>query len=136
MDEQGAAKAAEPTVEDRARAAEERARALEGRLEIERTARRMGIVDEDAAYRLLDNDRLQWDDAGRPRNVEALLRDLIAERPWLRMEGATASEASASPANPSGGGGRRLTREAIRRMTSDEINAQWDAVVAALRTGI
>ena len=134
---------------ERARAAEERARLLEVRLEVERCARRAGVVDEDAAYRLMDLQELEYDAAGKPANVEELLQKLLETRPWLRTgahtgaspdafgktDGASAngSVAGASPANPPRDAVRAMTRDAIRRMTPDQINANWEAVEAALR---
>ncbi len=53
------------------------------RMEIERQARRLSIVDEDAAYRLLDAAKLEYDDDGKPANVEALLKDLARAKPYL-----------------------------------------------------
>lgn len=115
--------------DERARAAEERARWLEVRLEAERCARRLGVVDEDAAFRLLDRDRIECDEAGRPVNVDRLMKELVEQRPWLARP-----ESSVSVANPPRDGFRTLSVEAIRRMSPDEINDNWDAVQAALRT--
>jgi predicted phage gp36 major capsid-like protein len=126
---------------ERARAAEERARSLEVRLQVERCARRAGVVDEDAAYRLMDLQELEYDAAGRPANVEELMQRLLEARPWLRRggagpDGAPAAgpgAAGASPANPPRDAVRSMSRDAIRRMTPDQINANWEAVEAALR---
>lgn len=122
--------------EERAHLAEERARELETRLEVERLARRMGVVDEDAAYRLLELDRVERDETGRAVGVEQALQELIRSRPWLlgHQEGPSpADTAHASPTNPSRDAARRLTREAIRRMTPEQINANWEAIEAALQ---
>ncbi len=53
------------------------------RMEIERQARKLAIVDEDAAYRLLDAARIEYDAGGNPSNVEALLKDLVKAKPYL-----------------------------------------------------
>ena len=132
MDDETAPPGDQEVTDVRARAAEERAHLLETRLHVERAARRMGLVDEDAAFRLLDLDRIEFDAAGQPANIEALMQELLERRPWL---GAGAFSNRASPTNPSRDGQRTLTRDAIRRMSPDEINANWDAVAAALRSG-
>lgn len=126
--------------EERARAAEERARLLEVRLAVERWARQAGVVDEDAAFRLLDLERLEFDDGGTPTNVEQVLGQMLEERPWLRgtherePQSDTAGDSDpASPANPPREDSRLLTIEAIRRMSPEEINANWTAIEAALR---
>lgn len=119
-------------LEARIRQAEERAQMLETRLIIERCARRAGIVDEEAAFQLLDLGRLERDADGRPTNIEPLLADLVQRRPWLRSA-SQQTPTEPTPANPSRDTVRRLTRDAIRRMTPEQINANWEAVEAALR---
>lgn len=59
-------------------------RALLIRAEVERQARTLGIVDEDAAYRLLDLDALAFGDDGAPTNVEKLLKALLEAKPYLK----------------------------------------------------
>lgn len=44
---------------------------------------RLGIVDEDAAIRLLDPEEIEYDAAGKPTNLLPLLKELIKERPYL-----------------------------------------------------
>ena len=56
------------------------------RIEVERQARRLNIVDEDAAYQLLDKGAVVFDSAGKATNVETLLKALIAARPYLAGE--------------------------------------------------
>jgi hypothetical protein len=127
MDEGQALRESLEETEHRARTAEERARSLEVRLEVERFARRAGIVDEDAAFRLLDTGRVEYDATGKPTNVETLVRELAEARPWL-VEGR-----AGSPMNPPRDDFRTLTVEAIRRMTPEQINANWEAIQAVLR---
>ena len=121
-----------PDPAERLRAAEERARMLELRLAVERSARRAGVVDEDAAFQLLDRSRVEWDETGAPANVETLLEELLRRKPWLRQPREVPAPA-VNLTNPAREAPRRLTREAIRRMTPEEINANWEAIEAALR---
>ncbi len=58
-------------------------RELLTRSAIERQARVLNIVDEDAAYRLLDLGTLEFNDAGEPTNVEKALKKLIEAKPYL-----------------------------------------------------
>lgn len=69
------------------------------------SAQRLGLVDPEAAYRLLDRAAVEFDDDGRPRNIEQLLRDLVKTRPWLA--GQTA--ASGLTTNPATGQTRTAT---------------------------
>jgi len=53
------------------------------RYEVMLAASRLGIVDPEAAYRLLDVADLEFEDDGRPKNVEQALRALIKAKPYL-----------------------------------------------------
>ena len=97
--------------------------------EASRAARALGLVDEEAAVRLLDRSGVELDAAGKPTNLEALLADMARKRPWLAGQPPAPASTAANPALPRPG----LTRDDVRRMTAEQINANWDAVQAALR---
>jgi len=111
---------------------EQERRDLRLRLEVEREARRMGIVDEDAAFRLLDTASIKFDDAGMPTGVDKALKALTEARAWLIQAPSAPPVPATSPTNPPRPGGTPLTRDDIRRMTPEQINANWDAVQAAM----
>jgi len=46
-------------------------------------ALRLGYADPVDAYSLIDRASLEFDDNGKPRNVDKLLTDLIAAKPYL-----------------------------------------------------
>ncbi len=99
---------------------------------VERTAQRLGIVDGDAAYRLLDSSAVEFDDSGKPTNVQALLEGLLESRPWLKGgagQPTTTGGSASAPARSREGG---LTVEAIRKMSRTEIMQRMDEVTAAL----
>jgi hypothetical protein len=50
---------------------------------VERQARKLRLVDEDAAYRLMDLDALEFDESGLPTNVDAVLKALAKAKPYL-----------------------------------------------------
>jgi phage I-like protein len=50
---------------------------------------RLNIIDAEAAVKLLDRSTLELDEEGNPKNVEAALRDLIKERPYLAPKAPT-----------------------------------------------
>jgi exonuclease VII large subunit len=58
-------------------------RTLRTRLAVERQARAMRLVDEDAAYRLLDQAAITYGEDGEPTNVPDLLKALVKARPYL-----------------------------------------------------
>jgi hypothetical protein len=68
-------------------------------------AQRLGLVDPEAAYKLLDLASVEFDDDGKPKNLEKLLRDLVRARPWLAGQGV----ASIGATNPALGGAQRGT---------------------------
>jgi len=85
-------------------------------------AREMGIVDPDAAYRLLDLAEVEYDESGRPANIERLLRELVRKRPFLVGN-------SASATNPS-----RTTislEEAVKSGDLEAINRAFEAALRA-----
>lgn len=62
---------------------QERLRQQGVRSEVAMASAKLGIVDAEAAYRLLDTNDLDFDDKGNPTNVEQALKNLTRERPWL-----------------------------------------------------
>jgi phage-related minor tail protein len=46
-------------------------------------AYKLGIVDADVAYRLLDTEAIEYDANGEPTNLEDLLKALLAEKSYL-----------------------------------------------------
>ena len=112
-------------------------------------AARLGIVDVDAASRLLDTSALDYDESGNPTNADALLAAMLEQRPWLRGAQMTPA-APTSPAHPfrpsaglpaaparsatQGGANGGLTREIIERLTPREYQLRRDEVQDWLRT--
>ncbi len=82
-------------------------------------AAKLGIVDPDAAWKLLDRSELQYDANDKPSNTELLLQGLLKEKPYLAGGGSSAM-------NPSKA--RKFTKAEIERMTPAEINKNWDAI--------
>lgn len=99
---------------------------------IAQEASKHGIVDADAAARLLDTTALEYDeDSGKWVGIPDALRDLALERPWLVQTGSVPAK-DANPANPARRRSR-VTREQLARMTQSEIDAlPWEDVQAAL----
>jgi hypothetical protein len=95
--------------ETKAQAAEARLRETVTRLEVERQARKLGIVDEDAAYRLLNTSAITLDDDGKPSNIEALLKDLVKAKPYLAAQPAASSGSPTNPARTGAGASDAFT---------------------------
>lgn len=66
------------------------------RYEVEKQAAKLGIIDPDAAARLLDASELEYDESGIPSNAAKLLEKLVKNKPYL----APAQSQSGEPATP------------------------------------
>lgn len=70
------------------------------RYEVMLAAGRMGIVDPEAAYRLLDLASIEFDADGRPQAIDKALTELVQQKPYLRVQ-----VSSGNPTNPARAGG-------------------------------
>lgn len=117
----------------RAEAAEAKVKATQVQIEIERQARKLKIQDEEAALKLLDHTLIKYDDGGKPTNVEALLTDLVKAKPYLIGTTSVIDGGSAgNPGRQQGG----LTVADVKKMTRAEVDANYEAVRAALARGV
>jgi hypothetical protein len=94
-------------------------------------ASRLGVIDPDAAYRLLDLKQVEFDEDGKPINLEKVLRELIAAKPYLISSGGTPS-----PTNPAQGrvsGQQVFSRSQLR--DPKFFAANRDAIMQAMREG-
>lgn len=110
---------------------------LKTRNEVERLARKMGIVDEDAAYRLLDTASLKLDEDGNLTNAEEVLKALVEARPFLVAQDGGTLLPNVSPANPGRNPSNRagrFTQEQIRDPAFFKANEA--AIDAAYRAGL
>lgn len=96
---------------------------------VERAATKMGIVDSDAAYKLLDLDQLETDDSGNPKNMDALLRALVAKRPYLQ------GSPPVSPTNPNLNHSRGTGIRASQLSDIDYWEKNKAAIHEAMRNG-
>ena len=97
-------------------------------LQVQAAAQKVGIVDAEVALALVRSG-IEFNDDGVPQGVEAALTALAQAKPFLK-----AQSGGGSPTNPPRAGAT-LTKEAISKMTPDQINANWPAVQAALEKG-
>lgn len=120
----------------------EAVKSLNLQMAVERTARRLGVVDEEAAFALMDKSKIEYGEDGKPNGdtVQQSIESLLAAKPWLKPAPTPAPAApnspSLTPANP----GKTpitgtLTSEDIKKMSQSEINARWAEVSLALQSG-
>jgi hypothetical protein len=70
----------------------EKQKEISAQYEVAIVAGKLGIVDPDAAYKLLDKSKLTIDEkTGKPTNTEQLLKTLLTEKPWLAGTGTSSS---------------------------------------------
>lgn len=88
----------------------------------------------------IQGSELELDDEGRPTesSLKAQLKEIKEKYPDLFGKGATPpgvppAPPSGTPTNPAKGS--PLTPESVAAMSTDEINARWDEIQAALRSG-
>ena len=104
------------------------------RYEVQIAATRLGIVDADAAVKLLDWTALEYGDDGAPQDIDRALKTLIKARPYLAGVPATPQMAATN-------GATRTQVPGQRTYTTAELNdytfyAQHrDDIVAAMREG-
>ncbi|MEJ5222841.1 MAG: phage scaffolding protein [Anaerolineales bacterium] len=80
---------------------------------IENAAAKLGIVDPEAAWKLIDLKEVDFDDDGKPKNVETLLKALIQKKPYLANNPQFARSAGAG--NGAGGKAHYSMNDFIRR---------------------
>lgn len=109
---------------DRARAENEAARAqleaLQKQIRGERlqnavmsSASKAGVVDPEAAFRLLDLDAIEYDESGTPSNLDSVVKQLIKSRPYLKPQ-----PSAGNPASPGRG------REAQQKTSDQDLHRQ------------
>lgn len=90
-----------------------------------------------AADALLASGLVEFNDDSSAKDLQGAVQKLVEKYPLLKAAGTTGSNTtgttnSGGTTNPARQGGNALTREAIARMTPDEINANWERVQAVL----
>lgn len=72
------------------------------RYEVERVASTLGIIDPDAATKLLDWSQIEYEEDGTVKNADKLLAALVKQRPWLKPVPTPEPEAEqkVTPAQP------------------------------------
>lgn len=70
---------------------------------VQAAATRAGAVNPEVVYRLLDADALELDSDGRPKNVEAAVKALLKENPYLARTNGSADGGAGGQQRNSGG---------------------------------
>ena len=135
----GPGTAAGEDLAQRAAAAEKecaRLRSAVQRAHILLAAQKVGVIDPDAAWRLLDASAITLGEDGAVTNAEDLIHALVREKPYLMAPGGGAAGSGMSPANPGrgrGGSTPTFTRGQLRDF--DFYQANRAAIEQAAREG-
>jgi hypothetical protein len=107
------------------------------RLTVERTARQLGIIDEEAAWALIDRKPIVFDSDGvpDPATVKATLETLVASKPWLKAPPAPPMAPQTQATNPAASRSTKLTNETLKQMSTDEVNSRWVEIQEYLKSG-
>jgi FKBP-type peptidyl-prolyl cis-trans isomerase len=85
--------------------------------EVVRQASKLNIIDVDAASRLIDGSRIDYDENGQPTNIPDLLKDLVKQRPWLAGKGQLPSSGGATnPSRSQTSGPQEITKEYVAQI--------------------
>lgn len=96
--------------------------------EVFKQASKLNIIDVDAASKLIDASRIEYDDAGSPTNVDALLKELAKARPWLTGKPQTQTSGGATnPSRSQTSGPQEITKEYVQQVQQGG-KAAWDAL--------
>lgn len=117
--------------------------------EVQLQAQALGIIDPDAAVKLLDASRIEYDDEGAPKNLGKLLRELVAAKTYLvapanqgqqtgqQNTGAQAPASASSATNTATGASRTtlFTESQIASMSPEDYAKNRAAIFQAQREG-
>ena len=106
--------------------------------EVERAATKLGVIDPDAAARLLDWDALEFDENGMPTNADGLLKDLLKAKPYLAGRTQAASGGATNPSRSQVGNVGQITRDNLAEALKNYGSlspAQQRHVTALLNSG-
>ena len=111
--------------------------------EVFKQASKLSIIDVDAASRLIDGSRIEYDDNGNPTNVEVLLKDLAKARPWLvGKQQVQSSGGATNPSRSQTSGPQTLTKEYVHKILQGGKDAynnlsleEQQRISAFIRTG-
>lgn len=109
------------------------ARSRANRYEVQLAAGRLGIVDPDAAVKLLDWDAIEYAEDGSPRDVEAALKALLKSKPYLAAQAAAPAASPTNPARQSSTASRTYTVSQLKDFRFYQANK--DDIATAMREG-
>jgi hypothetical protein len=95
------------------------------RYEVQLAATKLGIVDTDAAVKLLDWSTLEYHEDGSPKNLDTALQALVKDRPYLVARAPAPQAGATNPARNHSVG--QMTLADVKKLNRNQIAAMSDA---------
>lgn len=96
--------------------------------EVYKNASKLNIIDIDAASKLIDASRIDYDEAGSPTNIDVLLKELVKARPWLAGKAQPQTSGGATnPPRSQTSGPQEITKEYVQQVQAGGREA-WNAL--------
>lgn len=85
--------------------------------EVFKQSNKLNIIDIDAASKLIDASRIDYDESGNPTNIDSLLKELVKARPWLVSKPPIQSSGGATnPSRSQTSGPQQITKEYVEQI--------------------
>lgn len=85
--------------------------------EVLKQSSKLNIIDIDAASKLIDASRIDYDEAGNPTNIDVLLKELVKARPWLAGKAQPQTSGGATnPPRSQTSGPQQITKEYVLKV--------------------
>lgn len=101
---------------------------------VAKNVRKFDLADADATLKLMDHSKVQYNDDGRPANIEDVLTATLEQYPFLKGSGKKVV-ADPGTTNPGRQKNSALTREAIAAMTHEERASRMDEITKWMQNG-
>lgn len=101
---------------------------------VAKNVKKFDLADADATLKLMDHSKVQYDDNGRPSNIEDVLTATLEQYPFLKGSGKK-TEVDPGTTNPGRQKNSALTREAIAAMSHEERQSRMDEITKWMQNG-
>lgn len=119
---------------DKAKGLEDEIRSTRLEAAVAKNVRKFELADVDATLKLMDHSKVQYDDSGRPANIDDVLTATLEQYPFLKGSGKK-SAVDTGTTNPGRQKNSALTREAIAAMSHEERQSRMDEINKWMQNG-
>lgn len=119
---------------DKAKGLEDEIRSTRLEAAVAKNVRKFELADVDATLKLMDQSKVQYDDSGRPANIDDVLTATLEQYPFLKGSGKKTA-VDTGTTNPGRQKNNALTREAIAAMSHEERQSRMDEITKWMQNG-